>query len=94
MSKRINITLSDDFMVWLESESEKAGIPLATFATLLLNESKRNRELLGMSDAILLFMQSLTEDERKLLFTGKKKLDEFSSFNALPERLKAEFEKE
>lgn len=44
MSKRINISLSDDYYDWLSSQAKESGIAVAAYATMLLNQAKKNIE--------------------------------------------------
>lgn len=44
MPKRINISLSDDFYLWLSTQAKENGIPVSAYATMLLNQAKKNIE--------------------------------------------------
>lgn len=93
LSSRLNISVSDDLRAWLEGQSKLCGIPMSAVATMLLNEARRNRELQGMSDSILLFLNSLTPEQKNLFFSGKKKPEEFPAYDVLLDELKAELKK-
>lgn len=44
MSKRINISLSDEYYDWLSSQAKENGIAVSAYATMLLNQAKKNIE--------------------------------------------------
>lgn len=44
MSKRINIGVSDEVYEWLSSQASENGIAVSAYATMMLNQSKRNME--------------------------------------------------
>lgn len=44
MSKRINISLSDDYHEWLVSQAKENGLSVSSYATMLLTQAKKNIE--------------------------------------------------
>lgn len=44
MSKRINIGISDEFHSWLVAQAKESGIPVSSYATMLLNQARRDLE--------------------------------------------------
>jgi hypothetical protein len=44
MSKRINIGISDEFHEWLVIQAKENGLALSAYATMLLNQARKNQE--------------------------------------------------
>lgn len=93
MASRLNISVSDDMRKWLEEQAKMSGIPMSSFATMLLNEARRYRDMTGITDKILLFMNTLSADEREAFFSGRKKADELPGFVVLPDELQEEIKR-
>lgn len=88
MSSRLNISVSDDLRMWLEKQAESSGISMSAFATMLLNEARRNRELQFLSNDMMKFFGSLTPIEREGLFSGRKKVEDLTGRESEVEKLK------
>ncbi len=43
VSKKIQITVSDDMFTWLDSESKKRGTRVSTLVSILLGECRKNQ---------------------------------------------------
>ena len=43
MSKKIQVTVSDEIFDWLSNESKKRGTRVSTLVSILLGESRRNQ---------------------------------------------------
>ena len=43
MSKKIQITVSDDMFTWLDSESKKRGTRASTLVSILLGERRKHQ---------------------------------------------------
>lgn len=43
MSKKLQITVSDEVFAWLSEESEKRGTRVSTLVSILLGESRKNQ---------------------------------------------------
>ena len=60
-SKRVAITVNEDMSEWLQSESDRMGIQLATCVIVMLNDYRRikedNEKMRGLMDV----MKSLTD---------------------------------
>jgi len=82
MSKRFMISVNDDFYFWLTVEAENIGIPLATMATILLNEAKKTRE---SQASIQIANDKMKEQLTKLFETSLE-----TRFNRKPEEPESE----
>ena len=43
MSKKLQITVSDDMFIWLSKEAEKRGTRVSTLVSILLGESRKRQ---------------------------------------------------
>lgn len=59
MSKRIQVSLSDEFHEWMSGEADKLGIATATMATILLTEAKKTRDNAANLQAIFDRMKAI-----------------------------------
>ena len=87
MAQRINVSVSDELFEWITEESEKAGIPRATYATMLLNQAKYTKEAAIVSQGILSFMDKLPDAERTMFLLGQKGVSDMvddSAFRGIP----------
>lgn len=62
-TKRINIGLSDELYSWLASESEKNGIPVSTYGTMLITQAKKNAENTEHMISVFDVMKKMTPEQ-------------------------------
>ena len=62
-TKRINIGLSDELYSWLASESEKNGIPVSTYGTMLITQAKKNAENTEHMMSVFDVMKKMTPEQ-------------------------------
>lgn len=62
MSKRINISLSDEYYDWLSSQAKENGIAVSAYATMLLNQAKKNIENTEVMQAYMKQFASLPSE--------------------------------
>ena len=69
---RINLTVSRELYEWITQKSVEFGSPVATAATILLNQMKYISSAMLASEAIFSFLDKLSPPERTLFLGGQK----------------------
>lgn len=59
MSKRIGLTIPDEFYGWLSSRAEDTGLPVAAYSLMVLNQHKKQLENQSDLSAMLNFVSQL-----------------------------------
>lgn len=73
MSKKLQITVSDDLYQWLKEESEYRGTKVSSLVTFLLGESRRNDLTRNNMYMMMQRINSLTSDQFVTLMTKDNK---------------------
>lgn len=87
MSKRVNLSVTDELYEWLQKKAEVYGSPIATTTVMLLSQYKYMESAQTVSQGIVSFMDKLSGAERALFLLGEKGISDMvedSAFNNIP----------
>lgn len=73
MSKKIQVTVSDDLYKWLQEEAEYRGSKVSTLVTFLLGESRRNDLTRNSMYMMMQRINTLTPEQFVTLMTKNNK---------------------
>ncbi len=70
MSKRLNISLSDEMITWITEQAKNNGLPVASMAVLLIHEAKSHRDMLSASRQAFDWLSGLTPDQKNFFISN------------------------